>query len=144
MRNISKFVAGPGSPVSPTYITWVHMKVRCLKPSAVDFNRYGGRGIKVCERWMTYANFLADMGPRPTGLQLDRIDNDSDYTSENCRWVSVKTNARNRSSNLNITLNGETRVAIEWCELLGLRPETVYKRVKRGLPAELILSKGRT
>lgn len=80
---------------SPTYGSWFNMKQRCLNINNPAFNRYGGRGIMICERWMVFENFLADMGERPKGKTLDRIDNDGNYEPSNCRWTTSKIQARN-------------------------------------------------
>jgi len=81
---------------SRTYRSWDAMKQRCLNINNFKFNYYGGRGIMVCERWMVFENFLADMGERPEGLTLDRIDNDGHYEPINCKWSTYKQQNNNR------------------------------------------------
>ncbi len=89
-----------GKP-SPTYISWMSMKARCLNSNYPQFKDYGGRGVEVCERWMDFANFLEDMGERPEGLTLDRINNDGDYEPCNCRWATRKEQNQNRRDQKN-------------------------------------------
>ena len=79
-----------------TYNIWRGMKNRCKNPACVSFHRYGGRGIKVCDDWYDYENFLKDMGPAPDGLEIDRKDNDGDYCPENCHWTTPAVNKKNK------------------------------------------------
>lgn len=85
-----------GMSHSPEYHTWEAMKQRCFNPHRPKFRFWGGRGITVCERWLKFENFLADMGQKPTGMTLERIDGDKDYCKENCCWASFSDQNRNR------------------------------------------------
>lgn len=81
---------------TPTYNAWLGMRQRCLNKRSKDYERYGGRGIAICESWNTFEAFLADMGEKPRGLTLDRRNNNGNYEPTNCRWASAKQQANNR------------------------------------------------
>lgn len=114
---------------TPTYQSWQAMKQRCNNTKHACYQNYGGRGIKVCPRWETYSNFLADMGERPEGCSIDRIDNDLGYTLENCKWSTRTEQNRNNTQNRLINYQGKTKCLSAWCELLGLTYPRVYMRV---------------
>lgn len=94
------------------YHIWTTMKGRCYTPTSNRYHYYGGRGIKVCDRWRdSFENFLADMGPRPKKQSLDRIDNDGDYEPDNCRWATQSEQCRNSRRSRRVTINGESLTA---------------------------------
>lgn len=119
---------------------WGHMHDRCYKPKAAGYHRYGALGITVCERWHNFENFCADMGPRPEGKSIDRIDGTKGYSPDNCRWATPLEQTRNRISTIKLTHEGETLHLIEWSERLGIGYQTLLTRVLRGYPVELVLT----
>lgn len=126
--------------ISPTYSSWSAMRCRCLNPKHPAFHRYGGRGITVCQEWDSFSAFLADMGERPDGHSLDRIDNDKGYCKENCRWSDSKQQVRNRACSRRITAFGITLTLPEWSERTGLHRSTIYHRLAKGMPPEEALT----
>jgi len=111
------------------YKVWRRLRQRCNNPKESRYHRYGGRGIKVCERWEKFENFYEDMGDVPDGRTIDRIDNDGDYEPSNCRWATSKEQARNRVSNRLMTYKGETKILTEWAEIFGISSHTLRGRV---------------
>lgn len=124
------------------YWIWVDMKRRCKSQSRKCFDRYGGRGIAVCEEWKAFEPFYewAIANGYREDLTIDRIDNDSDYCPENCRWATQKEQCNNTSSNHRITYNGETHTLVEWAEILGLPKSVMYDRTRRGWSMERIVN----
>lgn len=119
-----------------TRASWYAAHQRCGNPGVIGYQRYGGRGIAVCERWGDFECFLADMGVRPPGMTLDRIDGSRGYEPGNCRWATMRTQQRNRSSNRLVTVDGVTRPVIEWVELSGVKFTTFVARLDRGWSPE--------
>lgn len=126
----------------PEFQAWVDMRWRCSKDSIECWDHYGGRGIIVCEQWQnSFRTFLTDMGPRPSKKHsLDRINNDGNYTPENCRWATRSEQQRNRQKTQKLTFNGETLPVVEWAERLGWSHHVLFTRIKRGWPVSDILT----
>lgn len=125
-----------GMTNTKTWKAWSSMLERCTNEKSPSFHRYGARGIGVCERWKDFANFLEDMGHKPAGKSIDRIDNDGNYEPNNCRWADAKTQSRNRSSSVVVTLNGEKVLSVELADALGTTPATVTRRLRAGWSVE--------
>lgn len=131
-------IKGPDREV---YKIWGEMKRRCYDPSSDSFERYGARGIYVCTEWLDdVARFIADMGPRPKGYQIDRTDNDGPYSPENCRWRTAGENSRNTRRNFNFAAFGRTQCLAEWSREFGINHVTLLKRLDRGWDAEEALT----
>lgn len=132
-----------GNKGTPEYSAWILARVRCHVPSNHAFPRYGARGIVMCDRWRFgedgksgFECFIADMGLRPEGGTLDRIDNDGPYSPENCRWVSQKVQTRNRSSNRIVEIDGAKMCVSEAAEKYGVPYSRAINRIRRGWPPE--------
>lgn len=111
------------------YTRWQAMISRCTNPKATDFKYYGGRGITVCDRWRSFANFYEDMGDPPPGTSLDRIDNDKGYEKSNCRWADWKTQQYNKRTTLVVNFRGQKMTLREAIKLSGLSRNTVISRI---------------
>jgi len=96
IRKVEVQPSNPRSPLYYTFLSWMNMRLRCLYPSCKQFKDYGGRGITICPQWDTFEVFLADMGERPQGLTLDRVETDGNYEPGNCRWATRKEQQANR------------------------------------------------
>ena len=121
---------------SSTYRSWCSMLQRCNNPKATSYYMYGALGITVCSAWYTFENFYADMGPRPKGHSLDRIDTNGDYCLENCKWSTAQEQADNRSCCKQVTLDGITQPISAWAALSGTKHATIYSRLTKGWSAE--------
>lgn len=140
-----KLIAPPGAVIhgkskDRVHGIWRKMLARCENPNSKGFQQYGGRGIKVCERWHTFTNFYEDMGDPPDGLSIDRFpNNDGDYEKDNCRWANDIEQARNKSNNHLITKDGVTLPLIAWAEKLGIKEKTLHERVRQKYPEDKLL-----
>ncbi len=132
MANITGKTAHGQAGKTSEYNTWCAMKSRCNNPNNQDYKIYGGKGIRVCERWNKFENFIFDMGIKPSAKHtLDRYPNkNGNYEPSNCRWATAKEQARNTSINVNITFHGETLCVSEWAERLGVDNSVLQQRLK--------------
>lgn len=121
-----------GQTRTPTHIVWMNMIQRCTNSNRPDWPRYGGAGISVCERWRSYVNFISDMGQRPDGKSIDRINSRGNYEPGNCRWATASEQAKNRKTARLLTDGARTMNLIDWEIELGLYPETIRKRLNAG------------
>lgn len=125
----------------PLYSVWMSMKNRCRHQSNPQWKDYGGRGITVCDRWqVSFDAWLADMGPRPEGYVLDRIDNDKGYYPENCRWIDRKTSQRNTRVVRKVVIDGVEYIAADLADKSGHKTDVIIERVNRGLSLQEVLS----
>lgn len=116
------------------------MIARCKHASVRGSERYLGRGITVCEGWLKFENFLADMGERPSGMSIDRIDNNLGYTPDNCKWSTAKEQMNNRSNNRIIVFDGRSQTLAEWARELGVQWSLLNNRLTRGWPVKRALT----
>lgn len=118
------------------------MKQRCLNPRSHNFKNYGERGITICKRWMLFENFLHDMGQKPDGLTLERIDNDAGYEPNNCKWADRKEQRRNQRTCRRFEFNGKTMLLREVANAIGMHETTLQQRLDyQGLSFEDAITK---
>jgi hypothetical protein len=126
---------------TPEYMVWSDMRNRCQNPKNRSWNRYGGRGISVCERWESFSNFIEDMGQRPSNFhEIDRIENDGNYEPTNCRWATASVQNSNKSNTHLITAFGKTQCLKHWAGEIGITPATLRRRFSRKWNLEAALS----
>ena len=127
---------------SRLYRIWQGMYIRTTYPSQKSYKDYGGRGIKVCEEWKNdfyvFKEWALNNGYNDN-LTIERIDNNQNYCPENCKWIPREEQSRNQRSNIILEYNGETHIAAEWANIMGIKHSTIYKRISKGKPIEEIL-----
>jgi hypothetical protein len=133
------------SGTSKTYYCWANMIQRCTNPKNIKYKNYGARGINVNPNWqISFENFLLDMGEKPTGLTLERIDVNKGYFKENCTWASNKTQANNKTSNRHITYQNKTMTVSQWADYLNISFPCLRMRLHRNWPLEKTFNVGKT
>ena len=130
-ERLTKMNETHGESKTRLYKIWSDIKKRCYCKTFWAFDRYGGRGIKLCEEWHDYPTFRdwCINNGYAENLTIDRIDNDGNYQPDNCRWVDRKTQANNKSNVRHITYKGETKTISEWAEIVGVNRQTLYSRI---------------
>jgi hypothetical protein len=131
-ENVKTYSRTHGQSGTSTHNIWMNMIWRCTNQNAPRFADYGGRGITVCKRWMNFKLFVEDMGHRPAGMSLDRINNNGNYEPSNCRWASRVAQANNAPSNKKIHFRGETFGEAEWARRIGIKRTTLQYRLRSG------------
>jgi hypothetical protein len=127
-----------GKSGSPTYKIWAGMKRRCSKNASGKSKRlYFDKGIKVCDRWQSFENFLLDMGERPDGMTIERIDGNKDYEPSNCKWATPKEQGNNTTLNHIVEYNNKRQTIAQWADELGIKANTLSYRLKRAFTSEL-------
>ncbi len=119
-----------------TYTVWTGMKNRCLNKNNHAYDKYGGRGIMVCNRWMKFDNFYADMGEKPEGMSIERTDNSKGYSPENCKWATCIEQANNTRKNKCYEYNGESLTIPQWGRKLSINHKMLAKRIRNGMSIE--------
>ena len=130
-----------GKRDNPAYPVWRSMLQRCRNKNSKSYPNYGGRGIKVCESWKNnFYAFAADMGHKPEGATIERINNDGNYEPSNCRWATTREQTRNYRRNVKLTYRGRTQCVTDWAAELGIGRSLILNRLKMGWPPEAALT----
>lgn len=129
-----------GISKTPTWRSWSSMMWRCNSPRHNAYGKSDGSRLTVCERWKDYLNFLEDMGERPVGATIDRIENSKGYEPGNCRWATRKTQNRNRTISRFLTFNGQTKCLAEWAEELNISARAISRRLQWGWDVDRALT----
>lgn len=138
--NLGQRTKTHGMTKTPEYFAWINMRNRCARHISNGYERYGALGITVCDRWLnSFQNFYADMGPRPFGYSLDRINPAGNYSPENCRWASMEVQQTNKRRTIYATLYGETKPVSIWCKIFNIPYRTINARIYNGWEPEIAL-----
>ena len=127
------------------YSVWSGMKTRCLNSRTAAFKNYGGRRISICNEWLSFENFYRDMGRAyEEGLFLERIDNDGNYSPENCKWATWHEQSRNKRTNRFVTYEGETKCLMDWAKKMAVHVETIRSRLRVKISPDRLFKKSTT
>lgn len=130
-EKLSKIRKVHGMHDSNEYKIWRGIRNRCFNKNEPAYKNYGGRGITVCERWNSFENFLIDMGRRPNGLSIERVNVNGNYEPGNCCWVTMKAQQANRRDTVRVCISGSTKPLKHWCDDLGIAYKKVHLRLTR-------------
>lgn len=137
---VSSMMRKHGMSKTRIYNIWNGILTRCKNQNHHSYARYGAVGLTVCDRWLSFDNFITDMGECPYKHSIDRIDNSKGYEPDNCRWVEQRVQNRNQRSNVFLTFNGKTMCQTDWATETGIKRETIARRMKLGWETERILT----
>jgi len=129
-----------GMTYTKLYVDWIQMRKRCKNKKNKSYKNYGARGISVCKRWDKFENFYTDMGDKPKGLTLERIDNNKGYSPDNCKWATRKEQANNSRHNVIINYKGQRLTMAQWAREIGIKCSTLSRRIQRHWPIEKALT----
>jgi hypothetical protein len=134
---VKEILTTHGGTRTPLYRVWAAAKDRCFCQSNKQYRDYGGRGIGMCDEWRNdFAAFRRDMGPRPVGTSIERVNNDGDYEPSNCVWASREVQCRNKRNNIWLEIDGVSAIASDWSRLAGVSKATLLDRLKGGWDAK--------